>query len=59
MKAWYSEEVKYAIEKDKPLLGICLGMQTISIMNSRKVIDKVDTTIKIKTVMLFHIYMTK
>jgi len=49
---WYSHDeyiVKYAIDNDKPLLGICLGMQIIAIMNSRKVGEKIDTTIKIKT----------
>lgn len=49
---WYSHDeyiVKYAIDNNKPLLGICLGMQIISVMNSKSIREKVDTTVKNET----------
>lgn len=44
---WYSHDeyiVNYAINKDKPLLGICLGMQIMGVMNSRSNLDDFDST---------------
>lgn len=35
---WYSFDeyvIKYALDKDKPLLGICLGMQLLGIMDNK------------------------
>lgn len=49
---WYLLDeivIKYAINKDKPLLGICLGMQTIGkiLSNNSNILG--DTTIKNNT----------
>ena len=45
---WYSHDeyvVKYAINHDKPLLGICLGMQIMGVMDNRLNSGEFDTTI--------------
>lgn len=44
---WYSYDeyvINYALEKDKPILGICLGMQIMGVMDNRKNNGLYDTT---------------
>jgi len=46
---WYGHDeyiVKYAIDNDKPLFGICLGMQILGVMDNRLNSGQFDTTIK-------------
>lgn len=50
---WYGHDeyiVKYAYDNDKPLLGICLGMQIIGVMDNRLNSGKFDMTVKNDTV---------
>lgn len=49
---WYLHDeyvLKYAIDHNKPLLGICLGMQIIGAMDNRFNDDIWDTTVSNKT----------
>lgn len=50
---WYSHDeyvVKYAVDNDKPLLGICLGMQIMGVMDNRLNSGEFDTTVKNETI---------
>ena len=50
---WYGHDeyiIKYAIKNDKSLLGICLGMQIIGVMDNRLNSGLFDTTIKNETI---------
>lgn len=47
---WYSFDeyvIKYALDKDKPILGICLGMQLLGVIDNKLNNSPFDKTIKI------------
>ena len=51
---WYGHDeyiVKYAYNNDKPLFGICLGMQILGVMDNRLNSGEFDTTIKNETIL--------
>lgn len=49
---WYSFDeyvIKYALDKDKPILGICLGMQIMGVLDNKLNNGPFDTTFRIES----------